>query len=86
MTDKQIRDESLTLFLAGHETTANALMWTWYLLSQNPSAAGKFYAEVDRVLEGRLPTFDDLPQLSTPRAFSPKHAPLSSGVGDRTAR
>jgi cytochrome P450 len=63
MTDKQIRDEALTLFLAGHETTANALMWTWYLLSQNPSAAAKFYDEVDRVLAGRLPTFDDLPQL-----------------------
>lgn len=63
MTDRQIRDEALTLFLAGHETTANALMWTWYLLSQNPSAAAKFYEEVDRVLEGRLPAFDDLPQL-----------------------
>jgi cytochrome P450 len=63
MDDKQIRDEALTLFLAGHETTANALMWTWYLLSQNPSAAQKFYDEVDTVLAGRLPTFDDLPQL-----------------------
>jgi cytochrome P450 len=63
MTDQQIRDEALTLFLAGHETTANALMWTWYLLSRNPAAAAKFYEEVDRVLEGRLPTFDDLPQL-----------------------
>ena len=63
MSDKQIRDEALTLFLAGHETTANALMWAWYLLSQNPSAAEKFYDEVDRVLEGRLPTFDDLPRL-----------------------
>jgi cytochrome P450 len=63
MSDKQIRDEALTLFLAGHETTANALMWAWYLLSQNPAAAEKFYEEVDRVLEGRLPTFDDLPQL-----------------------
>lgn len=63
MTDKQIRDEALTLFLAGHETTANALMWTWYLLSENPSAAAKFYDEVDRVLQGRLPTFDDLPHL-----------------------
>ncbi len=63
MTDKQIRDEALTLFLAGHETTANALMWTWYLLSQNPSASAKFYDEIDRVLGGRLPTFDDLPQL-----------------------
>jgi cytochrome P450 len=63
MSDQQIRDEALTLFLAGHETTANALMWTWYLLSQNPTAAGKFYEEVDRVLQGRLPTFNDLPQL-----------------------
>jgi cytochrome P450 len=63
MSDKQIRDEALTLFLAGHETTANALMWSWYLLSQNPSAAAKFYAEVDRALGDRLPTFDDLPQL-----------------------
>jgi cytochrome P450 len=63
MSDKQIRDEALTLFLAGHETTANALMWSWYLLSQNPAAAAKFYEEVDRVLAGRLPTFDDLPQL-----------------------
>ena len=63
MSDKQIRDESLTLFLAGHETTANALMWSWYLLSQDPAAAAKFYDEIDRVLGGRLPTFDDLPQL-----------------------
>jgi cytochrome P450 len=63
MSDKQIRDEALTLFLAGHETTANALMWSWYLLSQNPSSAAKFYEEVDRVLDGRLPSFDDLPRL-----------------------
>lgn len=63
MNDKQIRDEALTLFLAGHETTANALMWSWYLLSQNPASAAKFYDEVDRVLAGRLPTFDDLPRL-----------------------
>jgi len=63
MDDKQIRDEALTLFLAGHETTANALMWTWYLLSENPHAAEAFYSEVDQVLEGRLPTFDDLPRL-----------------------
>src|ERR1700733_5194023 len=59
MSDKQIRDEALTLFLAGHETTANALMWSWYLLSQNPSVAVKFYDEVDRVLGDRLPTFND---------------------------
>jgi cytochrome P450 len=63
MSDRQIRDEALTLFLAGHETTANALMWSWYLLSQNPAAAAKFYDEVDRVLAGRLPTFNDLSDL-----------------------
>src|SRR5580698_1350463 len=63
MSDRQIRDEALTLFLAGHETTANALMWAWYLLSRNPAAAAKFYDEVDRVLAGRLPTFNDLSDL-----------------------
>ncbi len=63
MTDEQVRDEALTLFLAGHETTADALTWTWYLLSQNPQAEAAFHAELDRVLEGRLPSFEDLPQL-----------------------
>lgn len=63
MTDQQIRDEALTLFLAGHETTANALTWTWYLLSQNPDAESKVHAEIDRVLDGRAPSFDDLPQF-----------------------
>ncbi len=63
MSDKQVRDEALTLFLAGHETTANALTWTWYLLSQNPEAERKFHDEIDRTLAGRLPTFEDLPQL-----------------------
>jgi len=63
MTDEQVRDEALTLFLAGHETTADALTWTWYLLSQNPQAEAAFHAELDRVLNGRLPSFDDLPQL-----------------------
>jgi cytochrome P450 len=63
MTDEQVRDEALTLFLAGHETTANALTWAWYLLSQNPQAEAAFHAELDRVLAGRLPAFDDLPQL-----------------------
>jgi cytochrome P450 len=87
MDDKQIRDEALTLFLAGHETTANALMWTWYLLSENPSAAEKFYAEVDRVLEGRLPTFDDLPRLKyTEGVFSEamRLYPPAWNIGRRT--
>src|SRR5258706_5189125 len=47
MTDEQVRDEALTLFLAGHETTANALTWTWYLLSQNPESEAKLHAELD---------------------------------------
>jgi cytochrome P450 len=49
MSDDQIRDEALTLFLAGHETTANALTWTWYLLSQNPDAEAKLHEELDRI-------------------------------------
>src|ERR1051325_5156579 len=64
MTDKQVRDEALTIFLAGHETTANALTWTWYLLSEHPEVEAKLHAEIDRVLGGkRLPTLEDMPQL-----------------------
>ncbi|MGH9631574.1 MAG: cytochrome P450 [Bryobacteraceae bacterium] len=63
MSDKQIRDEALTLFLAGHETTANALTWTWYLLAQNPEAEARLQEEWRTVLSGRVPTFDDIPKL-----------------------
>jgi cytochrome P450 len=63
MTDEQIRDEALTLFLAGHETTANALTWTWYALSQNPDKEAALHDEIDSVLAARTPTFDDLPLL-----------------------
>ena len=63
MTDKQLRDESITLFLAGHETTANALSWTWWLLAQNPEAENKLHAELDTLLAGRAPTLDDVPKL-----------------------
>jgi cytochrome P450 len=64
MTDKQIRDECLTLFLAGHETTANALTWTWYLLSQNPEKEAKFHAELDEVFaDGRAPVMEDYARL-----------------------
>ncbi len=63
MTDKQLRDEAVTLVLAGHETTANALAWTWYLLSQNPEVEAKLHAELDRVLGGRAPTLEDLRHL-----------------------
>jgi cytochrome P450 len=63
MSDKQVRDEALTLFLAGHETTANALTWTWYLLSQNPGCEARLHQEIDEVLNGRTPGFDDFPNL-----------------------
>lgn len=63
LSDEQVRDEVLTLFLAGHETTANALTWGWYLLSQNPEAAARMHAELDQVLSGRTPSLEDLPQL-----------------------
>jgi cytochrome P450 len=68
MTDEQIRDEVLTLLLAGHETTANALTWTWYLLSSNPEAETRLHAELDAVLAGRPPGPDDLPRLPYARA------------------
>jgi cytochrome P450 len=63
MSDGQVRDEAMTLFLAGHETTANALTWTWYLLSQNPAEERRLHKELDQVLAGRTPTLDDLPNL-----------------------
>src|SRR4029079_19374038 len=63
MTDQQLRDEVMTLFLAGHETTALALSWTWYLLSEHPEAEQQFHAELDDVLGGRAPTVSDLPRL-----------------------
>jgi cytochrome P450 len=58
-----VRDELLTLFLAGHETTSNALTWTFYLLSKHPEVEQKLSAELSRVLGGRLPSFEDLESL-----------------------
>ena len=63
MTDQQLRDEAMTLFLAGHETTANALAWTWYLLSMNPDAANAMHRELDTVLGDRLPVPADFVRL-----------------------
>ncbi len=61
--DRRLRDEVVTMFLAGYETTANALAWTWYLLAQNPEAEARLHAEVDGVLGDRLPSYDDVPRL-----------------------
>ncbi|MGA7244844.1 MAG: cytochrome P450 [Terracidiphilus sp.] len=63
LDSQQIRDQVLTMFLAGFETVANALAWTWLLLGQNPQAEALFHAELDAVLGGRLPTFEDIPRL-----------------------
>ncbi|MGI9056443.1 MAG: cytochrome P450 [Pyrinomonadaceae bacterium] len=63
MTDEQIRDECLTLFLAGHETTANALTFTFYLLSQNPQVEEKLHRELNEVLNGKLPAMEDYGKL-----------------------
>jgi cytochrome P450 len=64
MTDRQVRDEAMTILLAGHETTANALTWTWYLVSTTPEVEARLHDEIDRVLQGRLPTVADLDGLS----------------------
>ncbi len=64
MNDQQVRDEAMTIFVAGHETTANAMSWTWYLLSQHPEAEAKLHAELDEVLGDRDPTMADLPRLA----------------------
>jgi cytochrome P450 len=63
MTNRQLRDEVVTLLSAGHETTAVALTWTWYLLSQHPEVEAELHAELDRVLGGRAPTVEDVPNL-----------------------
>jgi cytochrome P450 len=63
MSDKQVRDEALTLFLTAFDTTSTALTWTWYLLSQNPGAEAELLEELDRELGGRLPTAEDIPRL-----------------------
>ena len=63
MSDRQLRDEVMTFLLAGHETTALALSWTWHRLAQNPQAEQKLNDELDKALGGRAPTFTDMPAL-----------------------
>jgi cytochrome P450 len=63
LTDTQVRDHIMTFFAAGHETTANALTWTFHLLSQHPAGREKLLAELQTVLAGRAPTVDDFPNL-----------------------
>jgi cytochrome P450 len=67
MTDEQLLDEVRTIFLAGHETTALALAYSLYLLATNPAAQDELYGELSQVLNGRLPTYEDLPRLAYTR-------------------
>ena len=67
MNDQKVRDQILTFFLAGHETIASAMMWTWYLLAENPGATKKLHAELGEALQGQLPSVNDLEKLSYAR-------------------
>lgn len=62
-SEQSLRDQVITIFLAGYETVANALAWTWYLLSQNPECERRFHEEIDGELQGRLPAYEDIPCL-----------------------
>jgi cytochrome P450 len=87
MTDEQLRDEAMTLFLAGHETTSNALTWTWYLLSQHPAVERRLHDEVDRVLGIRRATADDLASLPYTRMVlteSMRLYPPAYAIGRKT--
>lgn len=67
MSDQQVRDEAITLFLTAFDTTSTALTWTWYLLSQNPDAEAELHEELDLVLNGRIPTAEDYGNLKYTR-------------------
>ncbi len=90
LTDKEIRDQLVTFFVAGHETTSHALTWTFYLLSQHAAAAQRLYEEVDRVLGGRTPRFEDFDALpytdqvikESMRLFPPVYAVARKAVAD----
>jgi len=90
MSDAQLRDEVMTLFLAGHETTALALSWSWYLLATHPEAEKKFHEELDEVLGGRVPEVSDLPRLKytemiakeTMRLYPPAYAVGREAIED----
>ena len=89
MSERQLRDEVITLLLAGHETTSNALTWTWYLLSQNPEADARWREELRRVLGDRAATAEDLPALRYTEmvlAESMRLYPPAWGMGRRALR
>jgi cytochrome P450 len=89
MTGQQVRDEVMTMFLAGHETTAVALSWTWYLLAQHPDANARLADELRDVLGGRAPSVADLPRLKYAGMAvteSMRLYPPAYGIGRQAAR
>ena len=92
MSAQEVRDHVITIFLAGHETTAMALTWTWFLLSQHPAVESKLHAEIDSVLGGRAPTHEDVSKLSytrmvideSMRIYPPVHTLARQAIGEDT--
>jgi cytochrome P450 len=92
MSAQEVRDHIITIFLAGHETTAMAMTWTWFLLSQHPQAESRLHAELDSVLGGRAPTHEDLSNLiytrmvveESMRLYPPVHTMAREAISDDT--
>lgn len=90
MTAKEVRDQVVTIFMAGHETTALALTWTWYLLSQHPAAEARLHAELQAVLGGRTPRHEDIAKLpyarmvieEAMRLYPPAHTLSRTAIGE----
>jgi cytochrome P450 len=90
MSAQEVRDHVITIFMAGHETTAMALTWTWFLLSQHPAVESKLHAEIDAVLGGRAPAHDDLSKLGytrmvideSMRIYPPVHTIARQAIGE----
>ena len=85
----EVRDEVITIFMAGHETTAVTMTWVWYLLSQHPSEEASLHEELDAVLRGRTPTVDDLPNLPYTRMIieeAMRIYPPAPGISIRQAK
>lgn len=88
-TAREVRDELITIFIAGHETTATAMTWIWYLLAMHPQERARLHEELDRTLAGRTPTHDDLPNLPLTRRVveeSLRILPPTPGISARVAR
>lgn len=92
MSAQEVRDHIITIFLAGHETTAMAMTWTWFLLSQHPQEEARLHAELDSVLGGRVPTHEDLKNLTytrmvveeSMRIYPPVHTIAREAIGEDT--